>query len=318
VDLRKSIRKPLFVLILLGICSVWALLSQVSMLRLPNSEKFLGPDGLLAFLENPTIDARFRLRGPIEAPVKVAYVDVDSESISRLGNFPWNREFFALALDALFEFGGIRAAGMDFVFSSAGIPALGREEAQKGTIALGKCIHKNKNVVLAATYGSQNRPLGDSSSFPFVFERRYGTTPIGPPELPSHPVVGPTWGRIGLIDTVGEDVRYVPYFAKTDLHTYYPMSLQLALILWKLGPQDVTIESNRVVVKKTTTPRLSPSPLSWANSSSSIGSTVGFPRPTTTPALSMSSLTATPPGTAHRRKKNSPANFSNPFTTASC
>jgi adenylate cyclase len=250
VDLRKSIRKPLFVLILLAICALWAALSQIHMLRFPQSEKFLGPDGLLAFLENPTIDARFRLRGPVTAPVKISYVDVDSESIRRLGNFPWNREFFALALDALFEHGHIRAAGMDFVFSSAGIPALGRDEALQGTLALGKSVHKNQNIVLAATYGSQNRPLGDSTSFPFVFERRHGTLEIGPPELPSHPVVGPTWGRIGLIDTVGEDVRYVPFFAKTDLHTYLPMSLQLALILWQLPPQAVDIGTDHITVKK--------------------------------------------------------------------
>jgi adenylate cyclase len=245
-----DLRKPIYILILLGICSIWALLSQVPMLRLPNSEKFLGPDGALAFLENLTIDARLRLRGPAEAPLKIAYVDVDSESIRRIGNFPWNREYFAMALDALFEFGGIRAAGMDFVFSSAGVPALGREEAEKGTRALGKCIHKNKNIVLAATYGSHNRPLGDISSFPFVFERRHGKNKIGPPELPSFPVVGPSWGHIGLIDTVGEDVRYVPFFAQTDLHLYHPMSLQLALLYWGLTPAAVENSGDRLTIKK--------------------------------------------------------------------
>jgi len=261
VDFRKSIRKPLFVLILLGICSVWVLLSQVSMLRLPNSEKFLGPDGAIAFLENPTIDARFRLRGPIEAPVKISYVDVDSESIRRIGNFPWNREYFALALDSLFEFGGIRAAGMDFVFSSAGMPALGREEAEKGTRALGKSIHKNRNIVLAATYGTQNRPLGGISSFPFVFERRHGKAEIGPPELPSFPVVGPNWGHIGLIDTVGEDVRYVPFFAQTDLHTYHPMSLQLALLFWGLPTSAISRADDRIIVEKNDGPPVASIPL---------------------------------------------------------
>ena len=105
MSLHKNIRKPLFILIILALCSVWSLLSQVQMLRLPGSETFLGPDGALAFLENYTIDARLHFRGPIQAPVKLTYVDVDSESIRRLGNFPWNREFFALALDALFQQG---------------------------------------------------------------------------------------------------------------------------------------------------------------------------------------------------------------------
>ena len=248
MHLHKNIRKPFFILIVLSLCTVWSLLSQVQILRLPGSETFLGPDGALAPLENYTINARLHYRGPIKSPVDLTYVDIDSESIRRLGNFPWNREFFALALDALFQHGGIKAAGMDFVFSNAGIPALGREEAEKGTRALGKAIHTNKNVVLAATYGTQNRPLGDISSFPFVFEARYGKSQIGPPELPSFPVVGPTWGHIGLIDTVGDDVRYLPFFAKSALHLYYPMSLNLALLHWGLNTSAVKIEKDRMFV----------------------------------------------------------------------
>ncbi len=248
LNLHKNIRKPLFILAVLGLCTVWTLLSQMRMLRLPGSETFLGPDGALAFLENYTIDARLQFRGPIEAPVKLTYVDVDSESIRRIGNFPWNREFFALALDALFEHGGVKAVGLDFVFSNAGIPALGREEAEKGSRALGKAIHTHKNVVVAATYATQNRPLGDISSFPFIFERRYGQSEVGPPELPSFPVVGPTWGHIGLIDTVGEDVRYLPFFAKTALHQYLPMSLNLALLWWDLDADAVKIENDRMLV----------------------------------------------------------------------
>ena len=248
MNLQKNIRKPIFILIIVGLCTIWSLLSQLQMLRLPGSETFLGPDGALAFLENYTIDARLIFRGPIEAPVSLTYVDVDSESIRRLGNFPWNREFFALALDALFQQGGVKAVGIDFVFSNAGVPALGREEAEKGTRTLGKAIHANKNIVLAATYGTQNRPLGEISSFPFVFERRYGKSEIGPPELPSFPVVGPTWGHIGLIDTVSEDVRYLPFFAKSDLHLYFPMSLNLALIHWGLDASAVNIKKNRMLV----------------------------------------------------------------------
>jgi adenylate cyclase len=230
-------------------CTFWAVLSQISMIRLPNFEKFLGPDGIAAFLEDKTIDARIRLRGPMDAPVKVAYVDVDTFAISQLGNFPWNREFFALALNALYKNSSIKAAGIDFVFSNAGIPALGRKEAEEGSMALGKCVHRNKTVVLAATYGTRNRPLGDVSSFPFVFEKNHETAPIGPPELPSYPVVGPTWGRVGLIDTVGDDVRYVPFFAKSDAHSYYPLSLQLALIHWGLDESAITIGKNHIVVR---------------------------------------------------------------------
>ncbi len=236
-------------LTLLLLCTTWFLLSQVSLVRIPKFEKFLGPDGALAFLEDRSIDTRIEARGPLPAPAKIFYVDVDTRAISKLGNFPWNREIFALAINALFEHGKIKAAGMDFVFSNAGIPGMGREEAEKGTIKLGKAIHKNKNVVLASTYGTENRPMGEETSFPFVFEKNYGKRPVGPPELPAYPVVGPSWGHIGLIDTVGNDVRYLPFFAKTDQHSYYPVSLNLALIFWGLDTSAIEIGKNHLTVR---------------------------------------------------------------------
>lgn len=231
------------VLVFFVFCGFWTLLSQLPLNPFTKEKSFLGPDGFLAPFENQSIDARINLRGSMDAPVKVCYVDVDTESISRLGNFPWNREYFAATLDALFQHGGIKAAGMDFVFSMAGIPALGRDEAEAGSKALGKSIHKNKNVVAAATFGTKG-------VFPFVFQKRQIDPEDEAPELPAFPIVGPTWGHVGLIDTVGNDVRYVPFFAKTSNHTYLPMSLKLALIYWGLPASAVSIEEDNLVVKK--------------------------------------------------------------------
>ena len=231
------------VLVFFVFCGIWTLLSQLPLTPFTERKSFLGPDGFLAPFENHSIDARFNLRGSMDAPVKVCYVDVDTESISRLGNFPWNREYFAITLDALFQHGGIKAAGMDFVFSMAGIPALGRDEAEAGSKALGKSIHKNKNVVAAATFGTKG-------VFPFVFQKSQINPEDEAPELPAFPIVGPTWGHVGLIDTVGNDVRYVPFFAKTSTHTYLPMSLKLALIYWGLPASALSIEEDKLVVKK--------------------------------------------------------------------
>ena len=240
---KSSTRQnALVILVFLVICVFWVLISQIPLNPLTETHHFLGPDGLLATLEDKTIDARLSARGAMDAPAKVCYVDVDTESIARLGNFPWNREYFALALDALFKHGGIKAAGMDFVFSMAGIPALGRDEAEEGSKALGKSIHRNKNVVVAATFGTKGE-------FPFVFYPRSEAPNDDAPELPAFPIVGPTWGHVGLIDTIGNDVRYIPFFAKTSNHTYLPMSLKLALIHWGLGAQAVQIEPEAIFVR---------------------------------------------------------------------
>ena len=241
---KKSYLQTLVsVLVFVFLCGFWALLSQLPLTPFTERKSFLGPDGFLAPFENHAIDARFNVRGSMDAPVKVCYVDVDTESINRLGNFPWNREYFAITLDALFEHGGVKAVGMDFVFSAAGVSALGREEAEAGSKALGKSIHKNKNVVAAATFGTKG-------VFPFIFQNSKVNLEDDAPELPAFPIVGPTWGHVGLIDTVGNEVRYIPFFAKTSNHTYLPMSLELALFYWGLPASAVSVEKDDLVVRK--------------------------------------------------------------------
>ncbi|MFA7343028.1 MAG: adenylate/guanylate cyclase domain-containing protein [Terrimicrobiaceae bacterium] len=235
--------------LLSGVCLIWVLLSQVAFLSFNGRTSILGRDGLIAFLEEKTIDARLAVRGSISSPTKVCYVNVDTDSIVAFGNFPWSRGIFAQALDALFERGGVRAVGMDFVFGDAGIPQLGRKEAEEGSLELGKSINKHRNVVLAATYGTEIGLLGKRSSFPFVFEKNYDPKESDLPELPNFPVVGPTWGNVGLIDTAGEALRWVPFFACTEHKTYLPMGLQLFLISRGLDDSAVEIQKDRMLVR---------------------------------------------------------------------
>ncbi|MCK9589727.1 MAG: adenylate/guanylate cyclase domain-containing protein [Terrimicrobiaceae bacterium] len=232
-------------LVLSGICLVWILLSQVPFLSLSGNPSNLGRDGLLAFLEEKTIDARLEVRGWISSPIKVCYVNVDTDSIVAYGSFPWSRAIFAKALEALFERGKVRAVGIDFVFGAAGIPQIGREEAEAGSIELGKVINQYPNVVLAATYGTEIGLLGKKSSFPFVFEKNYDPKDADLPELPNYPVVGPTWGQVGLIDTA---VRWVPFFARTEHKTYLPLGLKLFLISRGLDESAVEIQKNRMLI----------------------------------------------------------------------
>jgi len=248
---KKRTLPLLSVALIFLICGLWVILSQIPFNYFKKKDNFLGPDGATAFLEQKTIDARFDFRGPIEAPVKVCYVDVDTYAISKLGNFPWNREYFALALTALFDHGNIKAAGMDFVFSNAGLPDVGRDEMEVGSARLGKCIYKYKNVVLATTYGTTNRPFGLDTTFPLLFDKKSPDHQVGPPELPAYSVLGPN-GHVGLIDTIGNDVRFVPFFAKATIpaHTYLPMSLKLALLYLGLEETAVDIKNDVISIRK--------------------------------------------------------------------
>ena len=189
------------------------------------------------------------MRGDIPSPLKVCYVDVDADAMQAFGNFPWNRAIFAETMDALFDRGGIRGIGFDFVFSSTGLPNLGRAEAEEGSLALGRSVRRHGAVVLAASYSSGQRLLGKSGAFPFLFDPQIALHEVDLPELPDFPVVGPTWGRVGLIDVVGDDVRYVPFFAPTPNQTYLAMALQLALIHFGLPPSAVEIGEQSITLR---------------------------------------------------------------------
>lgn len=210
----------------------------------------LGADGALSFLEDMTISGRYYLRGELPAPVNLIYVDIDTQAILEFGTFPWNRRLYAETLDALFTYGQVKAVGMDLVLSDPGQPNLGRGgEAQQGNLALGKSIHSHQNVVLGATYISKAGILGKNSSFPLLFERRYDPENTDYPEKPETPLVGPTWGHIGLFDTIGRNDNFLPLFAKNNYTTYLTLSLQLALLNWGLDQSALTIEKNEILVR---------------------------------------------------------------------
>jgi adenylate cyclase len=245
----KFLRRAWLPVVLLGICAGWSLLSQVPVFPGLRGPVLLGPDGFLSFVERATIDARFSVRGEIPSPLRVVYVNVDAHSLEELGNWPWTREIFAKVADALFRYGGIRAIGFDFVFSKAGIPNLGREEAEEGSMALGRSIKEHQSVVVAASYATALGELGKNKNFPFLFNPKTNIYDADFPELPQFPVVGLTWGHIGLIDVANDNVHSVPMFAHTEFRTYLALSLQLALLHFGLPEQAVAIDRDAIVLR---------------------------------------------------------------------
>lgn len=207
---------------------------------------------MLAFVENKTITARLQARGEITAPIKLCYVDIDSKAIEHFGNFPWNRQLHAFALDALFTQGHAKAVGFDLVFSDAGEPNLGRSEAKEGSLAFGKSIRQHGNVVLGATYTTSDRV------FPTL---AFNPGKVDQPEMPNFPIFGPTWGEIGLIDTLAND-RFMPLYAPTEQVTYYPMALRLALKHWGVGTEAISISDNEMRIRNAEGTELARIPLS--------------------------------------------------------
>jgi adenylate cyclase len=194
--------------------------------------------GALDFLENRTVDLRFRARGERDAPVKLIYVDIDTDAIQQY-KWPWNHSRYAQLIDALFDVGHIKAVGFDLVFSENARADFGIKEQNAGRLQFGKAINKHKKVVLAANYVPGPGTLKEKLQFPFIFEGATDPAKNDVPEAPGFPVIGPTWGTIGLIDTYEGEARLAPFFADTPVATFYPLSLQLALMNWGLSTDAI-------------------------------------------------------------------------------
>jgi adenylate cyclase len=211
--------------------------------------------GVLGFLENKVIDWRFRYRGPIDAPVKVIYVNVDSLSLDVVGGWPWSREYFATVARTLIERGGVKAIGMDFVFSDDGVAeSVDTGKLVAGNRALGKFLNHSTQVVVGASYTAADFRDANGKKrireFPDI--SRPDLPPlrqIEPPELPSFNIgtknkYSPP--GVALIDTVNAGTRWVMLYAPTASRTYYAMAVELARIYYGVERDDIKIEGDHM------------------------------------------------------------------------
>jgi adenylate cyclase len=214
--------------------------------------------GLLGFLENKVIDWRFRYRGPINAPIKVIYVNVDSlslDGVGGIGGWPWSREYFATVARTLTERAGVRAIGMDFLFSDDGVAeSVDEDKLVSGNRALGKYLRTASSVVIGASYTAMD--FRDINGRKRIREFPDVTRPdlpslrqIEPPELPSFSIGS---GRkfappgVALIDTVNAETRWVMLYAPTSARTYYAMAVELARIYYGVERDDIKVEDGHM------------------------------------------------------------------------
>jgi adenylate cyclase len=219
------------------------------LLAIPFLWCLFGHLGHLQFLENRLLDLRFKMRGEMSAPVKIVYVDIDNAAIQAY-RWPWNHSRYGQLLDALFDHGGVKAVGFDMVFSENARPTFGLKEQDEGRMLFGKSVHRHQKVILAANYVAGQGLLQDERVFPWIFEGGADPQKNDTPELPAYPILGPSWGVAGLIDTYQGDTRLAPVFADTPVGAFYTMALRLALIHWGLTDEALTRLPDRIEVRK--------------------------------------------------------------------
>ncbi len=228
---KKNALSLLRWLLLLCIPTVWCVMSHF---------------GVLGVMENQALKLYYYVRGERAAPVKVMYVDVDTRAIQEIGERPWDRADFGLVAQTLMEVGRAKAVGFDFVFSDyAASKMVPRAELNKRNLEFARVIHRHPQIVLGAQYSGGQAYLQEGQrNFPLLRKGFADRTKSDLPELPQYPLLGPTYGTIGLIDVDyeygGDEIpRWVPLFADTPNPTYYHLSLKLALIALGLDESAV-------------------------------------------------------------------------------
>jgi adenylate cyclase len=214
----------------------------------------LAQRGVLRPLEQLALELRFMARGPIDSSAKVVYVDIDTDSLLELGNFPWERGMFAEVCSGLLEHGGARAVGIDVVFSPGGVPNIADpEKVRRGQAAFARFLLPGPPVVLAASYSEQGlRTLADGSEVDQQLPLVEG--PIGrvsPPELPRWDLGGMEFypPLVGLIDTMDGLMGEAPMFARTPQRVYPHISLELARLYLRVPPEGLRIGEREIELR---------------------------------------------------------------------
>jgi len=215
--------------------------------------------GYLEFAENRMVDLRFRYRGPMTAPIRIVYVDVDSLALQEIGNMPWSRKYFAVVAKTLIERGGVKAIGMDFVFSEAGeAESADENKLYEGNRALARYLRQNPAppVVLGTSYtaGDFRDESGKLKIREFPDVTRPDLPPVSqiePPERPKlkiSPTISLPAPIIGLIDTVNGAARWVMLYAPTKAQDqpYYAMAVELARLYYGVEEDGVRVDGDHM------------------------------------------------------------------------
>ncbi|MDQ8193571.1 adenylate/guanylate cyclase domain-containing protein [Coraliomargarita sp. SDUM461004] len=172
--------------------------------------------GFLDGVEQETLRWRYLARGELSSQAPIVYVDLDAETVSYMGDRPWDRREFGVLLEALLGPGAARVVSVDIILSKFGAGALlDMNRARQGDIFLGQAVETHADrVVLAAAYtGVKSATTDEFALLPLLREGRYDAETAPFPEAPTFPIIKFEVGRLGLAnvdESLSEGV--VPYF----------------------------------------------------------------------------------------------------------
>lgn len=162
---------------------------------------FLWSEGVLDGFEQETMRWRYLARGEQQSTAPIVFVDLDADTVSSIGDRPWDRQNFGLLLNALLGPGKAKVVGVDIILSKFGKGSLlDVDRARKGDQSFGEVIeHYGDRIVLASAYnGTYSNVADELSNLLFIRDGFDDPTVIPFPEAPTFPIITEEYGRIGL------------------------------------------------------------------------------------------------------------------------
>lgn len=192
--------------------------------------------GWLTTFEYATLNWRYDLRGEINAPVNLIYLDIDSKSMNLMGERPVPRTFFANAIEGLFKYGNPKVIGMDALFSDNAYSTLvDLNKAIEDTANLQKIIQENPRLVMAAKVVDEDHHL----------------------EGPEEKLIGETNTNInfGLINLAehfahGGITDWIPLYEEVGQKTYFTLAVEIVRIFYDLPKKNIKLFEDKAFLYK--------------------------------------------------------------------
>lgn len=178
---------------------------------------------LLDRFELVTYDYRCQLSQIEPTDPRIVVIEISDDSVAKIGRWPWPRDWHAALIQALEEFGA-EAVVFDVVFAEPSDPA--KDEALAQAIrGSGKVFLAE--VIEAAPGAGQTRLL---RSLPAMAGAAKGT------------------GHINLEPDIDGVMRRIPLFLRHEGVLVPQLSMAVAMHLWGVGPQAVSLERRRATL----------------------------------------------------------------------
>ncbi len=184
--------------------------------------------GSLKGLQNLAMDWRFQVRGEIESPIPIYYVNMDPAFIAEFGQSPWHRSLFADTAASILELGKAKSIFFDFVISPVTSTKMVPDDVQlQSNEVLANAVRKySSKLILAVSYsGLMMNHMMRPSELPLKYRNSYDPETNAYPESPTYPIWDISYGRTGLINTDtslsgGAIPRWVPVFSEVKNSTH--------------------------------------------------------------------------------------------------